>query len=146
MTGTVDAVTLRDYLVVNPPPDRAFTQSLAGVARRVGAGEDFRTAVREVLDEVALLPRPDLVQRALDEEPAPTGDARHDAFLGALGEHLAACHGVERPAWTCQPGRFLDRMWFVSEGRGFRALAIAESPAAFRRRGILVAAASLQRC
>lgn len=139
-------VRLRDYLDANPPHDQAFTQSLSGVADRARAGEDFFTAVRELLDEVSLLPHPDLVRRALAEEPRLTGDARQDAYLGALGEHLAMGHGVERPTWTCRPERFLDRFWFVSEVKGFRALAVAESPAPFRRRGILIAARSLSRC
>ncbi|PZR79222.1 MAG: hypothetical protein DLM65_11255, partial [Candidatus Aeolococcus gillhamiae] len=61
------------------------------------------------------------------------------------GEHLAVRHGVERPSWTCNAERFLDRLWFVSEVPGFRAMAIAESPAAFRRRGIMISSGSLQR-
>jgi hypothetical protein len=41
---------------------------------------------------------------------------------------------------------FLDELfWFVSEVRGFRALALAQSPAAFRRRGIFIAEGALQR-
>ncbi len=139
-------MTLRDYLLANPPPDDAFTQSLSGVADRARAGGDFFIAVRELLDEVALLPRPDLVERALAEEPAPTGDDRHDAYLGALAEHVAVTHAVERPAWSCRPERFLHRFWFVSEVKGFRALALAESPASFRRRGIFIAAGALHRC
>lgn len=139
-------VTLRDYFVANPPPDAAFTQSLAGVARRVADGDDFDMAVRELLDEVALLPRADLVERALVEEPVRTGDPRYDAYLGALGEHLASNHAVPRPDWTCRAERFLDVFWFVSAVRGFRALAVAQSPAAFRRRGIMIVPSSLQRC
>ena len=116
------------------------------MARRVADGDDFDIAVRELLDEVALLPRDDLVERALTEEPDRTGDARYDAYLGALGEHLAGRHAVPRPEWTCRPERFLDDFWFVSGVRGFRALAVAQSPAAFRRRGIMIVPSSLQRC
>jgi hypothetical protein len=36
-------------------------------------------------------------------------DARFDAYLGALGEHLAGVHAVFRPEWTCRPERFLAR-------------------------------------
>lgn len=73
------------------------------------------------------------------------GDSRHDAYLGALAEHLAAVHGLSRPAWSVGPGRFLDRFWFLSEVPGFRAVAIAQAPAAFRRRGIFVPERSLHR-
>jgi hypothetical protein len=74
-----------------------------------------------------------------------TGDPRHDAYLGALGEHLAVVHGLSRPAWSVEPGRFLDRFWFVSEVPGFRAVAIAQAPAAFRRRGVFIPERSLHR-
>jgi hypothetical protein len=127
------------------PPDASFTQALALVSDRVRAGEDLRFAVREFLDEFSLLPRDDLRARAIRARPEPTGDPRADAYLGALAEHLAATHGIARPAWSVETGRFLDRFWFVSDVPGFRALAIAQSPAAFRRRGIFIADGALQR-
>lgn len=137
--------TLKEWLAEHPPRDRRFTQSLAGVAARTRTGESFRVAVRELLDEFALRARDDLRARALVDEPAPTGDRRHDAYLGALAEHLAAIHGLARPAWAVDSSRFLDRFWFPSDVPGFRALAIAQSPAAFRRRGIFIAEGSLVR-
>jgi hypothetical protein len=139
------ATSFREWLAEHPPPDSAFRQSLAGVAERVRAGEDLQFAVRELLDEFVLLPRADLRRAAIDRRPAPTGDARADAFLGALAEHLAATAGVERPSWSVEPGRFLERFWFPSPVPGFRALAIAESPAAFRRRGIFIARGTVER-
>lgn len=139
------ATSLREWLAAHPPPDSAFRQSLAGVAERVQAGEDLHFAVREFLDEFALLPRDDLRSAAIDGRPAETGDARADAFLGALAEHLAATEKVDRPSWSIEHGRFLERFWFPSPVPGFRALAIAESPAAFRRRGILIARGALTR-
>ncbi len=139
-------MTLRDWLVENPPPDSAFTQTVAGVAERVVLGDPFLPAVRELLDEFSLLGTDDQRLRALEEAPRPTGDQRHDAYLAALAEHLAAASGIARPPWTCDPERFLERFWFVSEVEGFRALAIAESPAAFRRRGVFVSRGSLDRC
>ena len=54
-------------------------------------------------------------------------------------------HGLERPAWSVRPGRFLDSFWFVSDVRGFRAVAIAQAPAAFRRRGVFIPERSLHR-
>lgn len=137
--------TLKDWLAEHPPPDGAFTQSLEVVAERAREGEDFRVAVREFLDEFALLPRTDLQARAVSARPCLTGNRRHDAYLGALAEHLAAVRGLDRPAWAVEPERFLDRFWFPSDVSGFRALAIAQSPAAFRRRGIFIAQASLDR-
>jgi hypothetical protein len=139
-------MSLREWLAEHPPPDGAFTQTLAAVAERAAAGEPFMSAMRELLDEFSLLRDDRQRARALAERPRPTGDARHDAFLGALAEHLAATAGVERPSWACEPERFLDRFWFVSEVEGFRALALADAPAAFRRRGVFMSRRSLDRC
>ena len=139
-------MTLRDWQVEHPPPDGAFTQSLAGVAERVVAGQPFLPAVRELLDEFGLLGTDEQRGRALSERPARTGDVRQDAYLGALAEHLATAVGIERPGWACDPDRFLDRFWFVSPIEGFRALTIAEAPAAFRRRGVFVSRGSIDRC
>jgi hypothetical protein len=139
------ATSLREWLAEHPPPDSAFRQSLAGVAESIRAGEDLRFAVREFLDEFALLPRDDLRRAAITDRPLPTGDARADAYLGALAEHLATTAGLERPSWSVEHGRFLERFWFPSPVPGFRALAVAESPAAFRRRGIFIARGALER-
>jgi hypothetical protein len=122
-----------------------MTQTLAGVAGRAVGGEDFHRALREFLDEFALRGDKRSRSEAIAERPAATGDPRYDAYLGALAEHLAAIDGLERPAWSVEPGRFLDRFWFVSEVPGFRATAIAQAPAAFRRRGVFVPERSLHR-
>jgi hypothetical protein len=134
-----------DWLAANPPVAERLRTSLAAVARRVRAGEDFRYAAREFLDEFALRSDDRLRAAAIGERPAPTGDARYDAYLGALAEHVAAVHGLARPSWAIEPGRFLDRFWFVSEVPGFRAAAIAQAPAAFRRRGVFIPERSLHR-
>ena len=143
-TGKV--FTLQDWLRGHPLPDGAFTQTLAGVAHRAIEGEDFLHAVRELLDDVALMASDHQRRSAISERPPLIGDARGDAYLAALAEHLAARHSLHRPAWACEPERFLSRFWFVSGVRGFRALALVQSPAAFRRRGIFIAESSLRRC
>jgi hypothetical protein len=131
------------WLAAHPPG--GLTISLAAVARRVSAGEDFRFAIREFLDEFTLLGDDRARTEAIAERAEATGDPRCDAYLGALAEHLAAVHGLSRPAWSVEPERFLDRFWFVSEVPGFRAVAIAQAPAAFRRRGIFIPERSLHR-
>jgi len=136
---------LRDWLREHPLPDTAFVQTVAGIAARALAGDDFWVAVREFLDEFALLQTDAQRARAISDPPPLTGDAGQDAYVAALAEHLAATSRIPRPAWTVD-GRFLDRFWFVSSVRGFRALALVESPAAFRRRGIFISAGSLRRC
>ncbi|MET0305934.1 MAG: hypothetical protein ABW196_06865 [Solirubrobacterales bacterium] len=137
--------TRSEWLAANPPPASRLSQTLAGVAPRVCRGEDFQHAVREFLDEFTFRADDRSRAAAIAERPGPTGDARYDTYLGALAEHLALAYDLERPAWSVEPGRFLDRFWFVSEVPGFRAVSIAQAPAAFRRRGVFVPERSLHR-
>jgi hypothetical protein len=118
---------------------------LAGVAQRVREGEDFRYAVREFVDQFGLQADDAARAAAITDPPAATGDSRYDAYLGALAEHLALAHGLERPAWCLEPSRFLERFWFVSDVPGFRAISLAQTPAAFRRRGVFIPERSLHR-
>lgn len=90
--------SVREWIAMHPPPDERFTQTLASVAERVHNGEDLRFAVRELLDEFALRGRDDLRVRAIAEEPRSV-DPHVDAYLGALGEHLARTHRLPIPAW-----------------------------------------------
>ncbi len=137
--------TTSEWFASHPPRADSFSQTLAELARRPGSDADFQHGVREFLDEFALRPDDGSRAAAVDEEPQPTGNARHDAYLGALAEHLAAVHHFDRPPWSVGPSRFLPRFWFVSDVPGFRATAIAQAPAAFRRRGIFIPERSLHR-
>lgn len=137
--------TRSSWLKSNPPSTERLSQTLAGLAQRARAGEDFNHAVREFLDEFTLRGDDRSRVMAIEERPESTEDPRQDAYLGALAEHLAAVHDLTRPAWSLEPERFLERFWFVSDVPGFRAVSIAQAPAAFRRRGIFVPERSLHR-
>lgn len=76
-------------------------------------------------------------RKALRDEP-PGINARFDAYLGAMAEHLALHHDLETPAWTLKDSRFLDESWVVPDEKQHCAIAFLESPAAFRRRGIFI--------
>ncbi|MGI9120757.1 MAG: hypothetical protein ACR2G7_11670 [Acidimicrobiales bacterium] len=76
--------TLRQWLADHPPADTAFTQFIAGVARRVQGGEPFLPCVRDLLDEVGLMATPAQRHRTITHAPEPTGDVRYDAYLAAL--------------------------------------------------------------
>ena len=81
---------------------------------------------------------------ALEEAPRLTG-TRWDALLAAMAEHVAEAHGLEKPAWVDEPGRFLDPPWAVlaapqGEEEDRRGL-----PGCFRRHGALPDAADLDR-
>ena len=139
-------LTLAGWLQDHPPEPRMFRQSVAGVSERQRGGEPFFAATRDLLDELALLPGDEALRSsAIREEPALTGNAVHDAYLAALAEHYAAAWDLERPHWATAPSRFLSSFWFSSDVPGFRALLIAQSPAAFRRRGLFISADSLRR-
>lgn len=93
--------------------------------------DDFRGAVAST--------RLELVR----QRPEPTGDAHADALIAGLVEHLCHLNGVPAPAWVEEPDRFLDRWWLLDELPGLWALALLESPAALRRRGIFTTEGTL---
>lgn len=138
--------TTREHLrAVGPGTGRL--DDIAASARRIAAGEELWIAVRELVDAVTLcaeLGDPSRLAALLAPEPPPTGDARADALLGGLAEHLAARHGAPVPRWSADPGRFLDRWWFPHR-RAFDALALRDAPAALRRRGVFVHHDALER-
>lgn len=78
----------------------------------------------------------------LMEEPADTGDEHWDVFLAALAEHLAARDGRGAPSWV--ESKSLRRLWFPFNTRAARVDALVHAPAAFRRRGVYVAAQELE--
>jgi hypothetical protein len=152
-SGSVDAGlhSVRRYLAaigarldVQPDPEweSGFQpMTLADVARaarrHAGDGESVLRLCLQFIDdyrEANPASRPALLQ----DVPPSTGDTRWDAFLAALGEHLAYHDGVSIPRWVDRDGRFLDRWWFPTDLPSVMASALAESPAAFRRRGIFV--------
>lgn len=70
----------------------------------------------------------------LQDEPGLTGDARWDALLAAIAEHLLAQADLAPPAWV--EARVLRRAWFPAELAIHRADALAWAPAAFRKHGV----------
>ena len=63
-------------------------------------------------------------------------------FLGALAEHLAAKEDRGAPPWA--QSRSLRQFWFPFNTRAARVDALVHAPAAFRRRGVFVAARELE--
>ena len=107
-----------------------------------GADESRRwRLVAEFLEEYRWEP-PDTRLELLDTEPPSTGDERWDVFLAALAEHLAARDGRGAPPWA--ESRSLHRFWFPFNTRAARVDALVHAPAAFRRRGVYVAAHELE--
>ncbi len=104
----------------------------------VGGGESQRRRlIAEFLEEYRWEP-PEVRPGLLMEEPPSTGDEHGDVLLAALAEHLAARDGRGAPTWVER--RSLRRLWFPFNTRAARVDALVHAPAAFRRRGVYVAA------
>jgi hypothetical protein len=119
-------------------------QNIAEIARRAIEGsQGFDAACRELLDEWQSM---DGSRRlgALAQEPASVGRIE-DAYLAALAEHLALSARLPAPAWTDAPQRFLSEPFFSGGLESLKAILLAESPLAFRRRLIFISVDGLSR-
>ncbi len=118
--------------------------TLAGVAVAAKDGNDrMRIALAGFLDGfyVRVADR----QGMIDVAPAITADRFVDAYLGAIGEHLARRWELRVPAWTDDRRRVLDKPVFAGGLEPMKALLLAQSPLAFRRRMIFVEHEPLRR-
>ncbi len=134
-----DDTELRDFL----PPLARHPMTLARTADRIADGVALREAVADFLDDLRWARSHDDVAQRIADRPRDL-DPRTDAYLGALAEHVAAERALAAPHWSTEAGRFLARIWWPRYP-GLWARAIVESPAAFRRRGILLGAGMLSR-
>jgi len=104
-----------------------------------------RTRLVGFLDAFYLDPDVASQRARVEAEPARTGDARTDAYLGAVGEHLCNRWMLgDPPLWVDDPCRFLHSSWFMGSER-MKAFMLRESPSAFRRRMIFTEAEPLRR-
>jgi len=118
--------------------------SLRQAVDRTIEGYGFIDAISEFLDEF-YLGGPAERQRMIGEEPRLTGVAFQDAYVGAVGEHLARRWGLEIPAWADDPRRFLDKPRFPDHMELAKPVFLRDSPIAFRRRLIFTEAEPLRR-
>lgn len=118
--------------------------TLAEVARRVSCGADFDPTLSEFLDEFYM--NPERRAAMIADEPLRLADPREHAMLGAIGEHLARRWKLAAvPAWTDHPSRFLHEPYFTTPIENLKAMLLAQSPLAFRRRMIFTEAEPLCR-
>lgn len=78
------------------------------------------------------------------EEPPRTGSPELDAAFAALADHLAERDGWEAPRWVHDADRAVVA-WYPAVPTIFRQEADAESPRAFRQRGLFITEGSLER-
>jgi hypothetical protein len=118
-------------------------KTLGEVVRRVKTGEQkFDPSLLEFLD--SFYANPSSRQSALDERPASI-DAVHDAYIAAVAEHLARCHGLQVPAWSEIHGNGLHEPFFAGGLQSLKGVLVAESPTAFRRRLLFVSKDAMSR-
>lgn len=94
--------------------------------------DDFRSRRRNVQRDL-------LIRR-----PTLTGNGVVDAYLAGLAEYLSNEAGLPAPAWVEDPDRFLRQWWIESDVPSAGPTAFAQSPAAFRRRGIFISERALE--
>jgi hypothetical protein len=117
--------------------------TLCEVAERARAGQPFDPLLREFLDE--FYPADSARKaRMIADRPDQVGTV-HDAYLGAVAEHLARRFNLPIPEWVDEPQRFLDNPFFAGGFEDLKAILLVESPLAFRRRQIFVSANALSR-
>jgi transcriptional regulator with XRE-family HTH domain len=80
----------------------------------------------------------DAQSRILQAEPPSTGAATWDALLGGVAEWLAVSAGIEPPDWAMQPGRFLERGWWITPMTSMRAWEYAGTPVSLQHRGVFI--------
>lgn len=118
--------------------------TLAEVADAAEAGQkSFRIALAGFLDR--FYTNPAERQQMIDAEPPITGTAITDAYLGAVGEHLARRWGLTVPRWTADARRTLDKPVFAGGIEALKAMLLAQSPLAFRKRMLFVEHEPLRR-
>lgn len=118
-------------------------KTLCEVVRRVKSGEQqFDPSLREFLD--AFYANPSSRKAALEDRPNSI-DAVHDAYVGAVAEHLSRSYGLPLPEWTETHGNDLHEPFFAGGLQSLKGVLIVESPVAFRRRLLFVSKDALSR-
>lgn len=144
--GLLDRIRSGTFVPDDSPPlatpGRRLTLRESG--RRIDDGENPLSVARDFLDHAGRASAHEL-DAMIMERPEPTGDPRADALLAAVAEYSATLLAIACPRWTSGPERFLDQFWFVSAEPGFRAVALAQTPVALKRRGIFWPARSMRR-
>jgi hypothetical protein len=145
--GLLDLIRRGRY-VADTVPDRCFAgrpkhEPCRGCEQDCRRRRASRRAVRDFLDQVDRRTSDELAT-LMRERPEPKGSLKADALLAGVAEHLAAVRHLQCEDWMTEPGRFLDRFWFVSSVPGFRAVALAQTPIALKRRGVFWPARSME--
>jgi len=117
--------------------------TLKAVAERSESLSDFGRHLRDWLHELRLASSRPLAAVTIAEEPPRLSRKFKqgkiaDAWLAAYAEHLAVKAGIQPPNWVFESSLVLTEPSFneKNESPRLRALALAHSPLAFKRRNI----------
>ncbi len=130
-------------LVALPTTARPVYEAGAAIVAALGRGDES-TAFREVIqlsDDLAKESRP-LLAALCALAPAPA-DLRFDALLAAIVEYYLNGAGLPSPSWVNDPSRTLTEPWFVDDVPALREQTVQDTPPAFARHGVFLAAAEL---
>ncbi len=128
----------------------ARPKTLKKVAEQSASLAEFGLHLRDWLHELRRASSRPQAAAAIAEEPPrlarkfPQGQVA-DAWLGAYAEHLAGKLGVAAPVWAFALERVASEPLFDEGGDtpALRALALAQSPLAFKRRNIFTPSVDL---
>jgi hypothetical protein len=121
---------------------RALAPALADELQKNGSRAAWRL-VGEFLDDSRTADDQELLL-SCRERPDETGDSRVDALAAALAEYLCVERELAAPGWTQEPRESIP-WWFVADHPGFVAMALAQSPASFAKRGVFITSGALER-
>jgi len=100
--------------------------------------DDFRQRCRTPEEKLVLVGEaPEWIESAAHAEV--------NAYLASVAETLCREASLTPPAWTESPRCYLARPWFAGGLESLKAILLAESPVAFRRRNLFVSANALSR-
>lgn len=121
--------------------------TLREVVERAREDGDWDHHLQNFLDAFYALDGYTVAQNAMiAEDPGFLGQARPDAFLGGVGEHLARRWRLPViPSWVRHEARYLTTAMFVPDERALRTYLLCVSPVSFRPRLIFTGPDPLQR-
>jgi transcriptional regulator with XRE-family HTH domain len=147
-TDTLRQITEAAGVRIEFKPEVDHAVSVVGLARSIApdlAAGDDTFPVRKAAELVHRFETADEAtrKRMIRGEPPLVGDARWDAFLGALGEWLAVRHQMPSPPWALTSRRYLRQGWWVTPMTSMHAWEYAGSPASFQTHGVYLHRTSL---
>ena len=130
-------------LVALPTTSRPVYEAAAAVAAALRNGDE-PAAYREFiqLSDDLTRERGPLRAALTALAPAPV-DRRYDALLAAVTEHYLLDAGLPLPSWVHDESRVLAEPWFVDDVPALFDRTVAETPPAFVRHGVFIAASEL---